>query len=203
MKQLLKLIAVMLENLPEMSPEKIQQWIEAPQAIKDGLNKMFSQIPLKIWKTIKLVAFKSADQCLKALEAAGCQVGDWARDLIKNKIDFTKSVEEDVKLIKRTVAELGFAKGATLRQILERGLEVGLEECRPTDGPNARIAYTDQRLGEVVWMAMRPITDSHGYSDIFYLGRNDGGLFLRAYYYDLDDFFDADCVFVFRSRFRK
>ena len=195
MKQLLKLIAV---NLPEMSPETIQRWIEAPEIIRDGLVKMFFQIPFKIWKTIKIIVYQNADQCLEALKAAGCNVGDWARDLIKNKLDFTKSVEEKVESVKLSVAQLGFVEGATLRQILEKALQMGLLKCQPTDGPNLRVQYLDQPMGEVVWLGMDPITGSDGHPGIVYLRRSDSGLWLSAYYCNLGSFFSADNVFLFR-----
>ena len=197
MKQLLKLIAAIMENLPEMSPETIQRWIEAPEVIRDGLAKMFSQTPLKVWKTIKLVAYQSADQCRQALEKAGCRISDWAKDLL-GKIDFTKSVEEEVKFGKLTVGQLGLTRGGTLRQILARIVELGLAKCEPYDGPNVRVQSLDQPMGEGIFMAMDPITASRGYPHVFVLRRRGDGLWLHAHCYSLDFFFRADICFLFR-----
>ncbi len=104
-------------------------------------------------------------------------------------------------LVRVTVAELGFPNGETRREIYARALKLGLELCPSEVGPQLRLQYSDQPKGEWVIIGMEPITDSGGYSSVFYVVRDGAGLWLNGYSGHPEVFFwDDSGHFVFVRR---
>ncbi|MEK9161467.1 MAG: hypothetical protein AAB822_01780, partial [Patescibacteria group bacterium] len=64
----------------------------------------------------------------------------------------------------------------------ERAQILGLELCPADTGPNYRLKYQNQPLGEWIYMGMKQITDSDGHPIVFQLERDDGGLWLDGYW---------------------
>jgi len=200
--QVAKLIARIAENLPDMSPDVMQRWIDNPK----GLQKFLSGLrppktEFKVFKTIKLgTGLKTPDDFRKSLEDAGMKVGDWANDIL-GKPAFTVAIEEvEVDLVVVSVAELGFRKGATREQIYTRAKELGLELCPSEVGPQLRLKYTDQPNGEWLIVAMEPITDSAGSLRLFDVERDDSDLWLCGSYDIPGSIWSADSRFVFVRR---
>ncbi len=81
--------------------------------------------------------------------------------------------------------------------------ELGLELCPPQVGPELRLSYKDQTYGEYLRIAMKQITDSYGYPDVFSLGRSGGGLWLDNCWAFPDYEWRPDDGFVFRLRKNK
>ena len=123
----------------------------------------------------------------------------------------------EVKTVVVCVAELGFAEGALTREIIGsdqdrdlfgnaapftggRGNRLGLELCPPDLGPNLRLEYEDQPLGERLYIAMKPINSSDGEPRIFAVANNADGLSLDAARARPDDAWAADDKFVFCLR---
>ena len=133
----------------------------------------------KTWKTIKLgTGLKTADDFCKTLKDNGFNISGWANDILR-KPAFTVAAEEtEVELVKVTVAELGFKRGARHEQTYERAKEFGLELCPPEVGPQLRLQYQDQPNGERILVAMEPIIVSDGDPDVFSVERYVSGLWL-------------------------
>lgn len=86
----------------------------------------------------------------------------------------TEETEVDlVDLVRVTVAELGFKKGARRDQIYGRAKELGLEFCSPEVGPQLRLQYQDQPNGDWILIGMEPITASDGCPNVFSVERWD------------------------------
>ena len=131
------------------------------------------------WKTIKLgTGLKTADDFRRALEDVGVNISDWANDILGKPAFTVASEETEVDLVKVTVAELGFKKGARHDQIYERVKKLGLELCPAEVGPQLRLQYQDQPNGERILVAMEPIIASDGYPLVFNVGRGESGLWL-------------------------
>jgi len=66
-----------------------------------------------IWRTVKLhTGLKTAEDFRIALRKKGCLDSEWANNLL-NQLDFgTAGEETELKLVKVSVAELGFKRGA-------------------------------------------------------------------------------------------
>ena len=181
--QTAKLIGVIAQNLPEMSDDLMQGWIENPK----GLQRIFKNalcppetIPnFKIWKTIKLgTGLKSADDFRQALKGGDFCIGDWANDILGKPAFTAVSEEIEVDLIVSSVADLGFKNGATHRDIYKRAQEFGWELCPVEVGPQLRLQYTDQPTGEWLLIAMEPISGSGGDLIVFSVERDDSGSWL-------------------------
>ena len=156
---------------------------------EDGMKRFLSgelvvkeiERKFKIWKIIELgTGLKTADDFRKSLKDNGFKVSDWANDIL-GKPAFTAATETtEVDLVRVTVAELGFEKGARRDQIYDRAKEFGLELCPPEVGPQLRLQYKDQPNGEWVLIGMDPITDSDGDLSVFGVRRDDSGLWLDS-----------------------
>lgn len=183
-RQTAKFLAVVGENMPELSGDVMQGWIQNPKAVQKVLSNAFcppeaATLRFNVWKTIKLgTDLKTADDFRKAFKDNGFNISGWANDIL-GKSAFTVATEAtEIDLVKVTVAELGFKKGARRDQIYDRAKELGLEICPSEVGPQLRLQYRDQPNGEWVLIGMEPILVSYGYLRVFVLGRHDSALWL-------------------------
>jgi len=152
----------------------------------------------KTWKTIKLgTGLKTAEEFRRVLRDGEFRLSDWASDILGKPAFKAADEETEVDLVKVTVAELGFKKGARRNQIYERARDLGLELCPPEVGPQLRLQYQDQPNGEWILVAMEPIVDSDGDPRLFLVERSDSGLWLSSFWGDPGGFWDAGRQWVF------
>jgi len=131
---------------------------------------------IKPWRTVEIGRHQNADRMIEVLEVAGCCISDWARGLLP-KVQFAPELQT-LTLVCATVAQLGFPKGATTRQIVAAGLARGWQLCLAEIGPALREQYADQPQGEQHLIAMEPIIDSDNCSAVFRLMHDDDGYWL-------------------------
>ena len=208
-RQSLKLAACVIENLPEMSPDVRQGWIQNPRGLRTSLEialcppgkEKIVKMPIQfvVWRKIRIgTDLKTVEDFRRAL-----RVRD-VRDLTKETTELLRWVassvsetEKEVALVLTTPAGLGFAKGAKLRQIYRKALQLGLELCPAEVGPQLRLQYFDQPKGQWLVIAMEPVNDykifnvDHGIDGILSLGSDKG---------DPDTFWGEDHPFVFLYR---
>ena len=134
------------------------------------------------------------------MEAAGINISDYAKSMLKNREFVPGKNPEEATLIRLTVADLGFKSSATTDQIYERAQILGLELCPADTGPNYRLKYRNQPLNEWIYMGMKQITDSDGYPCVFELGRSGDGLWLDGFWARPDYEWAPGYAFVFRLR---
>lgn len=177
--------------------------IERPtQKLLDVLEKLLPKsTSFPIWRTVKLgVGSKTGTAFTKAFTKAGMKVSDWAKDVL-NRPAFTVAPEEtELKLVRVTVAELGFENGATRADIYARAEEFGLDLCPAEVGPQLRLQYADQLTDEYLLVGMEPITDSDGSLNVFNVGHDDDGRWLRSGHGHADVVWRGDDQWVFVSR---
>jgi hypothetical protein len=144
--------------------------------------------PWSVWRTIKLGSeFKSADDFRSALSKKGNQTGDWANDIMSTT-EFVKAMEgvnpdEEFDLVVRTTAELiGEERDAIREEIYAGATRLGLEKCSAWMGPKVRLDYQSQPNGELLIIAMEPITASDGVLKLFRVERRDSGLWFLSLY---------------------
>jgi hypothetical protein len=163
----------------------------------------------QIWKTIKLGTHKNADAFRKAIKNSGMKIGDWGNDILGKPAFNVSSVETDIILTRKTVAEIGFTGGATLRDIYAKavgqitvidGEEYEVILCPNEVGPQLRLQYTDQPKGEWLRIAMEAITDSGGSRILFYVEHDSGDLWLNGDFGYASYFWSGSYVFVFGLR---
>jgi hypothetical protein len=148
-----------------------------------------------IWKTVKLGLHKTPAAYRKALKSTNFKIGSWGDDIL-NKVSISET-EQELDLVRRSVAELGFKDGAKYSDICAKAVELGLELCPNEVGPALRLQYKDQPRGEWFRVAMEPLTDSGGYLHVFRLEHGEDGVWLYGGYGHPDDFWSSDSVFVF------
>jgi hypothetical protein len=151
-----------------------------------------------VWRTIQIGTYNSVEELLQALLDAENRISDGGDDILKRTLLATEPTEVDLVIV--TVAELGFPDGATRKQIYEKAFSLGLELCPAEVGPQLRLQYRDQPLGEWLLVAMEPIADSDGYPKVFLVKHDDDGLWLYSYYGDLALYWDGDDRWVFRRK---
>lgn len=185
--QTAQFVATVAQNLPEMSGDIMQGWIENPK----GLQKFLMGLCLsangcvpefKVFKTLKLRTGMDAKGYRKAIEEKKMRIGYCADDIL-GKPAFSVATEEmELDLVVVSVKELTGKDEAPLIEIYARAKERGLGLCPNEVGPSLRLQYADQPNGEWLIIGMEPIADSDGYLELFYLEHSDDGLWLYTRY---------------------
>lgn len=141
----------------------------------DGVHRFLSgelvvkepQHKWEVWKTIKLgTGLRTAEHFMKDLTFSGCRIGYYAAEMLK-KLEFTESVavrETNIELVNVSVAELGLKEKATTQEIYKRAQKNNLELCPAEVGPQLRLQYQDQPIGERLLIGMK---SSQGTDRIF------------------------------------
>ncbi len=156
------------------------------------------QVVFKVWKTIKIgTGLKTVEEFRRALHDGGFKMSDWASDILGKSAFKVVDEETEIDLIKVTVAELGFKKGARRDQIYKRAQKLGLELCSPEVGPELRLQYQDQPNGEMICIAMKPIFDSDGHQGLFFVECNDSRCWLDSRPSRPDSFWNAGNQWIF------
>lgn len=199
MSQDTKLVSRIAECLPEMPKDQKQGWIENPNRLKQVL-RVLAEIPSdpKVWKRITLGnGITDGDGFRKVINDAGIRISDWANKILDKPVFSVATERIDIDLIVVSVAELGFPKGATLRDIYAAAKKRGLELCPNEVGPQLRLQYKDQPEDEWLVIGMELITDSDGALYLFLVGHRDYDLWLSTDYDCPGDVWDEYDRFVF------
>jgi len=134
---------------------------------------------LPVWKTIVVGSHRGVDAVRDALDRERIVIGDSA-DEILGRPAFTFAAERRaLNLVLRSVAELGFGeRGATLADIHSRAVRLGFELCPEEVGPQLRLQYRNQPVGEFLHLAMKPQRTYDGELTDFTLANTGAGLTL-------------------------
>jgi hypothetical protein len=171
------------------------------QRLPDNFEHVYTSFPdKKIRKENIEIGGKSRDQLIEELDAAGIQISQYALEMLRSQDFRPDKKSETANLIRLTVGDLGFQNGATTDQIYARAQELGLELCPPDTGPNYRLKYLNQPMGEYIYIGMKQITDRDGDPFVFNLVRGDEGLWLCRNWAKPGHFWASDYEFVFRLR---
>jgi hypothetical protein len=153
------------------------------------------------WKTINLgTGLMTAEDFRAALKQAGCKIGDWGNDILGQPAFHASLESKGVHLVSVSGRELGFDRNATTQEIWGRARELELELCPNEVGPQLRLQYLDQPMGEWLLVAMEPITGSDGDPFVFLVERDERGLWLDGDCGNPDDVWRPDDRWVFVSR---
>jgi hypothetical protein len=131
-----------------------------------------------VWKTITLGRFANSFALRNALDAAGCGVGDLAEQILARPAFAMNPAEVDVDLVVVSAAELGTPTETSLADVYARAQERGLALAPAEVGPQLRLQYFDQPIGEFLHVGMNPIKTWSGEPAIFVLVNGGAGLIL-------------------------
>jgi hypothetical protein len=134
---------------------------------------------IPIWRTVILGTYKTNDALRDALDAARIHVGDTAGENLGRPAFNLSKMRRDARLVVLAVSELGFGEeGASLADIYARARQLGFELCPAEVGPQLRLQYLNQPLGEFLHIAMAPVAGYGGKPTDFTIANGGAGLIL-------------------------
>ncbi len=136
------------------------------------------------WRTITLGQHQNRRAYRRAFNQSGFVTSHWADDLLKRTPCASKPTQ--VELVSLTAVELGFPKGATTRQVYKASKALGLDLCPAEVGPALRLAYPDQPVDEIRFIAMEPLRDIESNLKVFLVGRRRDRRFLSTSFFGPD-----------------
>ena len=149
-------------------------------------------------------------ELLRRLRAGGIQLNRAAEMLFEDRRFLTLDQSQVVEIAVRSVADLGFGRGATYEQLTVRALESGLAECPLELGPHLRMQFLDQAEGAAghpvtqyrappgaLTIASPALDEQEATPKGFYLRRIDGVPWLRGYWSWAGHIWSPDDLLVF------
>lgn len=127
----------------------------------------------------------------ESIRQRGMRISEWA-DEILGEIHLSKK-KRNINLALLSVAEFNLERGDNYGVFCQRVEEFGLDLCPDETGPRLRKQYPDQSTGEMIIVASRPIIDSGGGLNLFYVARDDDGLWLSGSHSHPDNFWYSGC----------
>jgi len=149
-------------------------------------------------------------ELLAEIQKGGIELNEAGLALITHNKFTTSEFTATLETVEITVANLGFAQGATIAEILEAAVQCGLSLCPLELGPHLRLQYLDQPEGHIgqpisqhrappgsITIASYQISEDDDIPKGFYLRRIDGVLWLRGYRSGPDHIWSLEDHFVF------
>ena len=176
-KSCLPALAICL-GLAAFSSVAFAQEQPIPRGLSSGLD-ISTQAPFRTWRTTTIGSYKGVNAYRDALDAAKIKIGD-AADEILGRAAFPYAREKTVvELTVVSAAELGVESDeSSLSDVYERARQVGLNLCPAEVGPQLRLDYHNQPLGEALDIAMEPVATYGGDPTILTLANWGTGLVL-------------------------
>lgn len=116
------------------------------------------ELDFKVWKTINLgKGPKNGGAFRNALEAEGYEIGGRVTDVFDLGIFKVAKKETEVNLVSYSYLELGLKYGAPLIEVHRKAESLGLEICPLEVGPQLRLQYRDQPMGQWLLIAHQPL----------------------------------------------
>jgi hypothetical protein len=144
-----------------------------------------SQQPIKserdvaTWKTITIGTFSDPLKLRNKLDSMGCNVGGQAAEILARRTFILASHKTDIELAIISPMQLGFASDTvTLANVYARARNFGFELAAAEVGPQLRIQYFDQPMGEFLIIGMEPIKTWSGEPTILNVANGGAGLIL-------------------------
>jgi len=144
-------------------------------SIPQILVKSAADVP--VWKTITVGTFKDTFALRNALDAAGCSTGDLAGQILARPAFTLNVTKTNVELFVVSPAELGFETDTvSLAAIYARAQLLGFGLAAAEVGPQLRLQYFDQPIGEFLTIGMEPIRTWDGERAIITVANGGVGL---------------------------
>jgi hypothetical protein len=150
--------------------------IPSAQSSQVNVNK---PAHFQIWRRITLDTYKGVDAYRDALDSAKIKIGDSADEILGRPAFPYARTKTDVELAVLSAADLGVESDqASLAEVYQRARQAGLELCPAGVGPQLRLEYRNQPLGEALDIAMEPVATYRGDPTILTLVNWGTGLML-------------------------
>jgi hypothetical protein len=117
-----------------------------------------SAVDVPVWRTITVGTFADLFALTNALDAAGCSIGNSAGEILARPTFTLSATKTRVELFAVSAAELGFQTDTvSLADIYTRARQLGFGFAAAEIGPQLRLQYFDQPIGEFLIIGMEPI----------------------------------------------
>jgi hypothetical protein len=137
-----------------------------------------SAIDVPVWKTITVGTFADLFALNSALDAVGCGIGNSAGEILARPSFTLSTTKTSVELFTVSASELGFPTDtASLADIYARAKQLGFGLAAAEIGPQLRLQYFDQPIGEFL-IGMEPIKTWKGEPVILTVANGGAGLIL-------------------------
>jgi hypothetical protein len=151
---------------------------KAPSADRPQI-RIKSAVDVPLWKTITVGTFANFFALSNALDAAGCGIGNSAGEILARPTFTLGATKTSVELFAVSAAELGFRTDtALLADIYARAKQLGFGLAAAEVGPQLRLQYFDQPIGECLIIGMEPIRTWTGAPIILNVANGGAGLVL-------------------------
>jgi hypothetical protein len=144
-------------------------WVSATQAQDPrmaGANStgldLNSPSRFNAWRTVTLGIHKGVGAYRNALEEAKIKIGDAANEILGRPAFPYVTSKTEVQLALVSASELGVDSESNLSDIYRLAKRFGLTLCPGEVGPQLRLDYRDQPVGEVLDIAMEPVATYYG-----------------------------------------
>ena len=162
------------------------------------LDASKSGLARSVWKTITLGNFTDSFALRNALYTARCGVGDLAEEIIARPAFILAPTKTDLDLVAVSAAEIGLTgEFAALGDIYTRAEKLGLSLAPAEVGPELRLQYLNQPIGEFLQVGMKPITTWNGDPGILVVANGGAGLILIGQDASAETLFSTSAVFLF------
>jgi hypothetical protein len=132
----------------------------------------------QIWRTTTLGTYKGPDAYRNALDAAKIKIGDTADEILGRPAFLYVTSKTDVELTLVSASDLGAVSASSLADVYKRAQKFGLTPCPAEVGPQLRLEYRDQPVGEALDIAMEPVATYSGELTVLALVNFGSGLAL-------------------------
>ena len=152
----------------------------------------------RVWKSIQVGTFATKTALYAALDDADCAIGDTAEQILVAHEFSLSGAAMKLNLVAVSVAELALGRdSAALKDIYARAHTLGFALAPAEAGPQLRLQYFEQPMGEFLEIAMAPVRTRGGASGIFSVVNGGAGLLLLGDNVGDDTAFDPSSRFVF------
>ena len=129
-----------------------------------------------VWKTITVGNYRSPIALHDALVAEGIHVGDLAGQMLRLPAFKLTAAPAHIDLALIALRQLVPGSGrASFAAIHAHAIEAGFDLCPPEAGPQLRLQYPEQRLGEYLVIGMEPLPTADGSDACFVVGNGGAG----------------------------
>jgi hypothetical protein len=144
-----------------------------------GIEHVYTSFPEGKIKMQKLeIGGKSKQELVAEMKQAGINIYEYAQQMMDSPDFTTLPQKDDIDLVRLRVQDLGLKGTPTTDEVYAKASELGLDLCPAEVGPQLRLKDKDQPLGEWYFIGMKQIAGRRGDPSVFYLVRNEDGLWL-------------------------
>jgi hypothetical protein len=150
------------------------------------------------WKTIAVGTYRSPIALHDALIERGIDIGDLAGQMLRLPAFTLSSAPAHIDLALIAVRQLmPGSDRATFAAVHAHAIEAGFDLCPAEAGPQLRLQYLEQRLGEYLVIGMKPLPTANGSDACFVVGNGGAGLIIVGRSADPDTMVASRSRFVF------